>query len=182
MAWNFKRHGKMSKRTIVISGKNFYDKNEYFASMRFLLQTMPALTTDAPFKQWQKAISKFVWQEKIWVKNEVLQDAKERGKLGLSNLKYYFAVCCLIWRKKWVLLRNRKLLELKGHYLRFGLHGYLWYGKVKVKVDFKSHWVRCALLRILNRYKFVLPEKIFVDPSTRSILQMRWEIIGKISS
>lgn len=38
-----------------------------------------------------------------------------------------------------MLLRNRRFLELEGHDLKFGLHGYLLYDKVKVNVDFRNN-------------------------------------------
>jgi len=53
----------------------------------------------------------------------VLQIAKGRGGLGLSDLKLYFAVC-LVWMKEWMLLRNKRFLELEDHDLRFGWYGY----------------------------------------------------------
>lgn len=66
------------------------------------------------------------------IKYKVLQDGKERGRLGLPDLKFYFATYCPAWVKEWMLLRNRRLLEFEAHDLRFGWHGYLWYDKLKV--------------------------------------------------
>lgn len=58
------------------------------------------------------------------VKYKALQYAKEKGALVLPYLKLYlklyFAACCLVWMKEWVLLRNRRLLDLEDHDLRFG--------------------------------------------------------------
>lgn len=48
----------------------------------------------------------------------------------------------LIWMKDWLLLRNRRLLELEGHKLRFGRHGYLCYHKIKVNVEINNHYIR----------------------------------------
>lgn len=68
--------------------------------MLILFQTILVLTVDVPFKQWQKDISKFVWQaKKPWVVYKVLQDTEERGGLGLPDSKLYFAVC-LVWMKE----------------------------------------------------------------------------------
>lgn len=49
-------------------------------------------------------------------------------------------IACNSSVKKWGLLRNRnrRLLDPVGHDLRFGWHGYLWYDKVKMNVDFKK--------------------------------------------
>lgn len=67
---------------------------------------------------------------------EVLQDAKERGGLGLPDLKLYFSSCYLVWMKVWILLRNRRFLDLERCGLRFGWHEYPWYSKCKINVDF----------------------------------------------
>lgn len=45
-------------------------------------------------------------------------------------------------------LRNRRLLELEGYDLIFGWHDYLWYDKLKVNIDFKIHFIKCAILRV----------------------------------
>lgn len=86
-------------------------------------------------------------------KYKILKDAKDRGGLGLPDFKLYFAANCLVWMKDRVLLRNRRILELKGCNLRFNWHGCLWNNKIKFKVDFKNHYVRNAILRIWNKYK-----------------------------
>lgn len=78
-------------KTVIIR-QNFSDKDEcFFPRMMFLFQTLPILTNDLPFKQWQKDLSKFLWQgEKTQVKMKIFQDAKEREELGLPDLKQYF--------------------------------------------------------------------------------------------
>lgn len=76
--------------------------------------------TDIPFKQWQTDISKF--NVKTRIKFKLLQGANERGVLGLPDLKLYFSPCNQIWMKDWMILRNKRLLELEGHDLRFGWH------------------------------------------------------------
>lgn len=90
------------------------------------------------------------------VKYKILADAKDRGGLGLPDFKLYFAACCLVWMKEWILLRNKRKLELEGHNLRFGWHSFLWYDKVNVA--FKNNYVRSAIL--WNKYKPRLCPKI----------------------
>lgn len=112
--------------------------------------------------------------KKSQAKYKVLQNANERWELCLPDLKVYFAACCLVSMKKWALLRNKRLLVLEGHDLRFGWHNYLWYNKVKVNVDLKNHYVKCAILRRRNRYKLLdNAQSSLVTFSTRSILYTR---------
>lgn len=62
----------------------------------FFFQTVSVLRNDASFKQWQKDITRFIGhRQKPRVKDKILQGAKEKGGLGLSNFKFYFAACCL---------------------------------------------------------------------------------------
>lgn len=99
----------------------------YFLFQNNLFQTILILTTVVPFKQWQKVISEFVRQAKNQVLNmnccKMLK--KEPLGLGLPGLKLYFAAFCQGQIKEWVILRNRKLLELGRQDLRFGWHAYL---------------------------------------------------------
>lgn len=91
-----------------------------------------------------------------WVKSRVLHLVKKKGGLGLFNLKPYFAVYCLVWLTKWVLLRNRRLLSLEGHNLRFSKVKLMWTLKIIIIIN---KWlssveiIRCTILRIWNRYK-----------------------------
>ena len=104
---------------------------------------------------------------------KILQDAKERGGLGLPDLKAYFSACFLMWMKDWMSLKNRRLLELEGHELRFGWHGYLWYDKAKVNVEFNNHYVRCVILRIWNKYKPRLCQKTPLWVSSQEAMHRR---------
>lgn len=68
----------------------------------FLFQTVPVLKNDAPFKQWQKCIPRLIYEGKkiSRVKYKCLQDAEEKGGLGLLDFEFYFAACCLVSMKK----------------------------------------------------------------------------------
>lgn len=89
----------------------------------------------------RKTFPNFYGSRKPRIKYKLLQNAKERGGLELPDLKLYFEACCLVWTKVWVILKNRWLLELEGHELRFSWHSYLWYDKFKINIDFKNHFV-----------------------------------------
>lgn len=65
--------------------------------------------------------------------------------MDLPNFKLYFVSCWLVWMKQRALLRNRRPLELERHDLRFEWHGYLWYNKAKVNIDFKNHDINTNL-------------------------------------
>lgn len=120
-------------------------------------------------------------RQKTRIKSKFLQDAKERGGLGLPNLKVYFGACCLLWMKERITLENKELLQLEGHELRFGRRAYVWYNKVKVNKDFKNHYIRNALPRIWNKYAVRLSPNIplWVSPQeafTRreNVGEMKW--------
>lgn len=58
-------------------------------------------------------------------------------------------------------------MALEGHDLKFGWHGYVWYEKIKVNVDFKSRYIRHTILRIWNKYKSRLCQKTPLWVSTQ---------------
>lgn len=75
--------------------------------MLFLFQIIRILIKDSSFKQRQKDIYKFIWQNiKTRIKYKLLQDAKEWGGLGLLDLILYYEACCLVWLKDWIILKN----------------------------------------------------------------------------
>lgn len=49
--------------------------------------------------------------------------------------------------------KKSKALGVKKDITRFEWNGYLWYDKIKVTVNIKNHYFKCAMLRISNRYK-----------------------------
>lgn len=78
--------------------------------------------TGVPLKQWQTGIFKLYDKVKTRIKLKLLQGVKEKGELGLPDLKLYFSPCHQVWMKDWMILRNERLLALEGHDLGFGWH------------------------------------------------------------
>ena len=90
---------KWEKLQLPLLGRIATIKVNVLPRMLLLFQTIPIVTLDLPFRQWQRYISKFIWQvKKPRVKVKILQ-AKERGGLRLLDLKTYFFACCLMWIK-----------------------------------------------------------------------------------
>lgn len=75
-------------------------------------------------------------------------------------------ICCLLFNldESVDVAKKEKVL---GYVLIFVWHGYLWYDKAKINVDFKNHYVRWVILRLWNKYKLLLygfqHKKGFID-------------------
>uniref|UniRef100_A0A8D0E7E3 ribonuclease H n=1 Tax=Salvator merianae TaxID=96440 RepID=A0A8D0E7E3_SALMN len=152
---------RWSKLKLSLLGRISVLKMNVLPRVMFLFQSIPIIIKDEVFKKWQKDLTRFIWQgKKPRIRFKLMQDAKERGGLGLPNLKLYFAACCLSWIAKWFWLRDKRLLQLEGFDLRYGLHGYLWYDKVKVNAAFKNHYVRHALWITWSKYRSKLYPRI----------------------
>ena len=148
--------------------------------MLFLFQAIPIISSEKPFRDWQKELSNFIWQgRKPRIKFKNLTDSKERGGLNLPNLELYYNAACFVWIKDWLTLSNSYILKLEGHDLIFGWHAYLWFGKIGAHQSFKNHCIRRALFRVWNKYRKQLWPKIpyWVSPHEalygREILQSK---------
>uniref|UniRef100_A0A2D4MCC1 Uncharacterized protein n=1 Tax=Micrurus spixii TaxID=129469 RepID=A0A2D4MCC1_9SAUR len=115
--------------------------------MLFLLQTLPIyLQLMIHLNNGRGTFLSLYAKGKTLELDKLLQKINERRGLDLSDMKLYFDTCCLAWLKEWVNLQNKRLLDLEGHELRFGWHGYLWYDKVKA--NFNNQFARRAILRV----------------------------------
>lgn len=57
----------------------------------FLFQSLPVFVSQSTFKLLEKLISKFIWQNKTpRVRLKIVMSGKERGGLGLPNLRLYY--------------------------------------------------------------------------------------------
>uniref|UniRef100_A0A803TK04 Reverse transcriptase domain-containing protein n=1 Tax=Anolis carolinensis TaxID=28377 RepID=A0A803TK04_ANOCA len=122
--------------------------------MLFLFQCLPILRSNKSFIDWKSDLSRFIWQgKKPRIKMKSLTDDKRRGGLAMPDLKMYYEANNLIWIKDWILLKNRKLLNLEGWDLSSGWHSYLWYEKTKKEKSFNNHFLRSSLIKTWSKYK-----------------------------
>uniref|UniRef100_A0A670JZL5 Reverse transcriptase domain-containing protein n=1 Tax=Podarcis muralis TaxID=64176 RepID=A0A670JZL5_PODMU len=129
-------------------------KMNILPKMIFLFQNIPVIRGTTMFKDWQKTLSRFIWQGKrARIKYKLLTDRRDRGGFAVPNLQLYYEASCLCWIKEWIVLENTDLLDLEGFDTRFGWHAYLWQDKGRVHKGFSNHIIRGALLEVWNRCK-----------------------------
>uniref|UniRef100_A0A670JBZ4 Reverse transcriptase domain-containing protein n=1 Tax=Podarcis muralis TaxID=64176 RepID=A0A670JBZ4_PODMU len=127
----------------------------------FLFQTIPIVKGTGVFKEWQRVISRYIWEgKKPRIKHKLLIDAKERGGFALPDVRMYYEAACLCWLRDWVKLENKELLDLEGFNNRFGWHAYLWCEKKRVHKGFGNHIFRGPLIEVWDRYKNILETKV----------------------
>uniref|UniRef100_A0A803SSM5 Reverse transcriptase domain-containing protein n=1 Tax=Anolis carolinensis TaxID=28377 RepID=A0A803SSM5_ANOCA len=139
---------------ISLLGRISTVKMNILPKMIFLFQCLPILRNQKNFINWNRDISKFIWNGKkprIKIKN--LTDEKSRGGLALPNLKLYYEATNLLWIRDWIQIKNRKILNLEGFDLRIGWHAYLWYDRTKLEKNFCNHIIRSALIKTWQKYK-----------------------------
>uniref|UniRef100_A0A670IIG6 Reverse transcriptase domain-containing protein n=1 Tax=Podarcis muralis TaxID=64176 RepID=A0A670IIG6_PODMU len=125
--------------------------------MLFLFQNIPIIRGSKLFKDWQRILSRFIWQgRRPRIRFKILTDRKERGGFAVPNLKLYHEAACLCWVKEWITLENSDLLDLEGADNRYGWHAYLWQSKGKVHRGFSSHIIRGPLYEAWERNKKLL--------------------------
>uniref|UniRef100_A0A670IZP3 Reverse transcriptase domain-containing protein n=1 Tax=Podarcis muralis TaxID=64176 RepID=A0A670IZP3_PODMU len=128
--------------------------------MLFLFQTIPIIKGTKNFKEWQKAISRYVWEgKKPRIKFKILTDITDRGGFALPDMRLYYEAACLCWIKEWIKLEDTELLDLEGYTNRSGWHAYLWRDKIRVHKEFCSHIFKGRLIEVWNRYKNILEPK-----------------------
>ncbi len=79
-------------RTVILSMVRRIDtiRMNVLSLFLFLFQTLPLYISASVFKNWDKMLSKFVYDDKKpRVKMKTLKMAKEKGGLALPNLKHY---------------------------------------------------------------------------------------------
>uniref|UniRef100_A0A670JNS3 Reverse transcriptase domain-containing protein n=1 Tax=Podarcis muralis TaxID=64176 RepID=A0A670JNS3_PODMU len=127
-------------------------KMNILPKMLFLFQNIPVIRGTKIFKDWQKTLSRFIWQgRRPRIRFKLLTDRKERGGLAVPDLKLYYEVACLCWVKDWITLENTDLLDLEGADNRFGWHAYLWSNKEKTHKGFSNHIIRGPLYEVWGK-------------------------------
>uniref|UniRef100_A0A670HXR6 Reverse transcriptase domain-containing protein n=1 Tax=Podarcis muralis TaxID=64176 RepID=A0A670HXR6_PODMU len=150
-----------SRLTLSWEGRMAAIKMNILPKILFLFQNIPVIRGTTMFKEWQRTLSRFIWQGKrARIKFKLLTDRRERGGFAVPNLQLYYEAACLCWVKDWIVLENLDVLDLEGFDARFGWHAYLWQDKERVHKGFSHHIVRGALLEVWNRTKRLLEKGI----------------------
>uniref|UniRef100_A0A670IGN9 Reverse transcriptase domain-containing protein n=1 Tax=Podarcis muralis TaxID=64176 RepID=A0A670IGN9_PODMU len=139
------------------SGRMAAIKMSLLPKLLFLFQNIPIIRGTSVFNDWQKVLSKFIWQGKRpRIRFKLLTDQRDRGGFAVPNLKLYYEASCLCWVKEWIVIKNTDQLDLEGFNIRFGWHAYLWRNKEKVHKGFSNHIIRGPLLEVWERNKKLL--------------------------
>uniref|UniRef100_A0A803TUD7 Reverse transcriptase domain-containing protein n=1 Tax=Anolis carolinensis TaxID=28377 RepID=A0A803TUD7_ANOCA len=145
---------KWSNLNVSLLGRIAFIKMNVLPKLLYLFQNIPIIRKASILKNWQKALMKFIWKkQKARIKYSTMISPKIQGGFGVPDLKIYHEACALNWIKDWIKLEKIKILNLEGHELRRGWHGYLWYNKFKIEKQFGNHFIRSALIKIWDKYK-----------------------------
>uniref|UniRef100_A0A803T8M6 Reverse transcriptase domain-containing protein n=1 Tax=Anolis carolinensis TaxID=28377 RepID=A0A803T8M6_ANOCA len=145
---------KWKNINVSLLGRIAIIKMNILPKLLYLFQNIPIIRSTKLFKDWQKEIMRFIWKNKrARINYNIMISRKTQGGLGVPDLKLYHDACALCWIRDWAKLEKVRILNLEGHELRKGWHGYMWYKKAKIEKQFGNHFIRSALLRVWDNYK-----------------------------
>uniref|UniRef100_A0A803SZS4 Reverse transcriptase domain-containing protein n=1 Tax=Anolis carolinensis TaxID=28377 RepID=A0A803SZS4_ANOCA len=145
---------KWSNLNVSLMGRIAIIKMNVLPKMLYMFQNIPIIRKATLLNNWQKEIMKFIWKKKkARIKYSTMISPKKQGGFGVPDLKLYHDACALNWITEWTKLKQIKILNLEGHELRRGWHGYLWYNKSKIEKQFGNHFIRSSLIKIWDKYK-----------------------------
>uniref|UniRef100_A0A8C6XN85 Reverse transcriptase domain-containing protein n=1 Tax=Naja naja TaxID=35670 RepID=A0A8C6XN85_NAJNA len=129
-------------------------KMNILPKLLFLFQNAPIILNRTFFDKLNKIISSFIWQKrKPRIKLKLLQDATERGGLGLPNWELYHSAAIMTWLKDWINHTNTRVLTLEGHNLQSGWHAFLGQDNIKGYSYVSKHKLRQTLLHTWFKIK-----------------------------
>lgn len=93
--WNLIPYLNLNSRMIAV-------KMNILPRLLYLFRTLPVEVPESQFKEWDKWVSRFIWQgKKPRIRYTVLQLKKEKGGAMLSSFKYYYYASQVIPLLQW---------------------------------------------------------------------------------
>uniref|UniRef100_A0A803T4S6 Reverse transcriptase domain-containing protein n=1 Tax=Anolis carolinensis TaxID=28377 RepID=A0A803T4S6_ANOCA len=158
---------KWQNLNISLLGRTATIKMNILPKMLSLFQNLPIIRSMKTIAEWNKDLSKFIWNgKKPRIRYATMTEKKDRGGFGLPNLKLYADACALTWIKDWCNLKKENILNIECFDLRRGWHAYIWYDKKRIEKFFGNHFIRSSLIKVWEKYKKYMYDKtpLWISP------------------